>query len=231
MPTKDMSDEEFKDSVMNDPHVSKLITESLSAFVSCSGFALSYFGVSSAIATMALTGPIGAIVIGIGILGVTAAATQCTVGVTRTVGTAMTPELIQAIDQNEWYQTIMKGIDIISLGAIAGASYQTIKYINSMLKSGIPLKNILIGLTPQQKIQLQDELIRYMHKNANAATVQFLKSQKMYLFSSKEVRHATYYEIRQSLASFLTMASSTTINHAYKNLQSKSNQVAISILH
>ena len=100
-----------------------------------------------------------------------------------------------------------------------------------MLKSGIPLKNILIGLTPQQKIQLQDELIRYMHKNANAATVQFLKSQKMYLFSSKEVRHATYYEIRQSLASFLTMASSTTINHAYKNLQSKSNQVAISILH
>ncbi|CAG9298174.1 hypothetical protein EV690_1458 [Celerinatantimonas diazotrophica] len=52
----------------------------------------------------------------------------------------------------------------------------------------------------------------------------------MYLYSAKEVRQATFYQIRQSIASFLTLYSSAkggVVQEGVKRL-SKGNQVAVS---
>lgn len=60
-----------------------------------------------------------------------------------------------------------------------------------------------------------------------------LKSQKMYLYSAKEVRRATSYQIRQSIASFLTLYSSAkggVVHEGVKRL-SKGNQIAISVIY
>lgn len=234
MPTKDMTDEQFKSSLISDPYTTKLLYEAVSALTSCAGFSISYFAVASAIVGITLTGPIGAVVIGLGLLGTAAAATQCGNGLLRVGLAAGSPETLKRYDDDRWYQAMNKGLDIISLAAIGSASFETLQYVKLMAgKASTPMKNILVGLTNNQKIRLQEELLNYMHKNATPITIEFLRSQKMYLYTSKEVRTATFYQIRQSIASFLTLYSSTqsgVINDGIKKIP-KGNQVAISILH
>ena len=137
MPTKDMTDEQFKNSLLKDPYATKLIHESLSALTSCGGLAISVFGVFSALATIAATGPVGAIIIGVGMLGTAAAATQCINGVSRIVLAAGSPKTLNKVDDNKWYQAINEGLDFVSLAAVGAASYQTLKYVKLMIKAYI----------------------------------------------------------------------------------------------
>ncbi|SBS38614.1 hypothetical protein MSP8887_03392 [Marinomonas spartinae] len=219
------------DSVFDDPHVSKVLSEAGSTAISCGGFILSYFGVASLLATPLVANPVGIIIIAISAAATFAGGVQCFGSAGRLYLSAAKPKMLKEIDQNKWYQAISQGLDIVSLAGIGAASYQTLRYVKLMiLDSSIPIRSLLAGLSNTQKRKLQDELLSYMHKNSSAETLAFLKSQKIYLYSSKEVREATFYNIKQALASYLSLSTSSTVHKGIKKI-TESNKIAISILH
>ncbi len=120
-PMEPVSEREHADSLSTSTRESKLVMESVSAGLACAGMVISWFVVVGSAATVPLTGGASPAVTVLGYTAATATTLQCLNGATRSALEYDSPEILDALDSNEWYANAQAAVDWISL---AGALWR-----------------------------------------------------------------------------------------------------------
>ncbi len=152
---------EFKRMLEHEPRESELIREALSAGATCAGALLSWHVIHSGIALMPFTGGVSVVISFIGTAAVVAGLFQCGAGAYRTANEVWDPQMNDNLDSNAWYEGMMAALDAVSLLAVATSAATTVKVINlSKRATGKPLREVLRGLSRQERRKLTDELLK-----------------------------------------------------------------------
>ncbi|CRM75846.1 MULTISPECIES: NAD synthetase [Pseudomonas] len=152
---------EFKRMLEHEPRESEWVAEALRTTVTCTGALLSWHVIYSGIALMPFTGGASVVVSFIGTAAAVAGLFQCAAGVYRTVNEVWDPQMNDYLDSNAWYEGMMAALDAVSLLGVASSAVTTVKVINlSKRATGKPLREVLRGLSRQERAKLTNELLR-----------------------------------------------------------------------
>ncbi|MBD8240056.1 NAD synthetase [Pseudomonas fluorescens] len=152
---------EFKRMLEHEPRESEWAAEALRTAVTCTGALLSWHVIYSGIALMPFTGGASVVISFIGTAAAVAGLFQCAAGVYRTVNEVWDPQVNDYLDSNAWYEGMMAALDAVSLLGVASSAVTTVKVINlSKRVTGKPLREVLRGLSRQERAKLTNELLR-----------------------------------------------------------------------
>ena len=203
---------EFKRMLEHEPRESKLVTEALITAVTCAGAVLSWFVVTSGITLMPFTAGTSVVLTFVGKAAMAASVTQCLIGVGRTTAEWIDPQALDRLDDEAWYQAAVAVLDGIALAGIGTSTLTTIKAINvSTRVTGKPLRQVLKGLTRQERAKLNNELLRI---NDPRLTTKLLKLKQAAGTATKRItatqmNRITATHIGDSVAGILGVTSST----------------------
>ena len=152
---------EFKRTLEHEPRESEWAAEALRTAVTCTGALLSWHVIYSGIALMPFTGGASVVISFIGTAAAVAGLFQCAAGVYRTVNEVWDPQMNDDLDSTAWYEGMMAALDAVSLLGVASSAVTTVKVINlSKRVTGKPLREVLRGLSRQERSKLTNELLR-----------------------------------------------------------------------
>lgn len=152
---------EFKRMLEHEPRDPELMKEALPTAVTCAGALLSWHVIYSGVAWMPFTGGTSVVISFIGTAAVVAGLFQCAVGGYRTVNEAWEPQRNDGLDSNAWYEGMMAALNAVSLLGVATSAVTTMKVINlSRRATGKSLREVLQGLSRQERAKLTDELLK-----------------------------------------------------------------------
>ena len=152
---------EFKRMLEHEPRESEWVAEALRTTVTCTGALLSWHVIYTGIALMPFTAGASVVISFIGTAVTVAGLFQCAAGAYRTANEVWEPQSNDRLDSNAWYEGAMAVLDAVSLLGIATSAVTTAKVINmSKRATGKPLREVLQGLTRQERAKLTGELLR-----------------------------------------------------------------------
>jgi len=202
---------EFVRMLEHEPRESSLVAEALNTAVTCAGTVLSWMVVSSGIALVPFTAGTSTVMTFIGQAAMAASVTQCFIGVGRTGAELIAPQILDRLDNDVWYDAATSVLDGFALLGIGASALTTVKVINvSTRVTGKPLRQVLKGLTRQERVKLNDELLRI---NDPRLTTKLLKLKQAAGTLSKRIsaiqmQRATTHHIRDACAGILGITSS-----------------------
>lgn len=151
---------EFKRMLEHEPRESEWVAEGLIAAVTCAGAVLSWFVVTTGITLMPFTAGTSVVLTFVGKAAMAASVTQCLIGVGRTTAAWIDPQALERLDDEAWYQAVVAVLDGIALAGIGTSTVTTVKAINvSTQVTGKPIRQVLKGLTRQERAKLNNELL------------------------------------------------------------------------
>ncbi|WP_439864739.1 NAD synthetase [Pseudomonas antarctica] len=195
---------EFKRMLEHEPRQSKLVAEAVNTAATCAGAVLGWMVITSGFLLMPFTAGTSVIITFIGQAAVAASAAQCLIGVGRTGAEVIAPQALDRVDSDAWYLAATAVLDAIALLGVAASTSVTVKAINVSTKAtGKPLRQILRGLTRQERATLNNELLRI---NDPRLTTKLLKLRQAAGTASKrlsptQMQRATASHIKDALAS------------------------------
>ena len=204
---------EFKRMLEHEPRESRLMAEAMSTAVTCAGALLSWVVVTSGFMLMPFTAGTSAVISFIGQAAAMAGTVQCIAGVLRTGSEAAFPEFNDYLDSESWYQDATLVLDGVALLGVATSMLVTVKAISTTTRvTGKSVRQVLKGLTRQERAKLNDELLRIRDPRL---TPKLLKLEKANGRASKRIsatrmQHATATHIKDVLAASLSVTSSAT---------------------
>ncbi|MGF6099104.1 NAD synthetase [Pseudomonas sp. 18175] len=152
---------EFHRMLEQEPRESGWVAEASKTTLTCAGALLSWHVVYSGIALMPFTAGASVVVSFIGTAAVVAGLFQCAAGVNQTVNEVWDPRRNDYLDNNAWYEGMMIALDGVSLLGVGTSALTTVRVINlSNRATGKPLREVLRGLSRQERAKLTDELLR-----------------------------------------------------------------------
>ncbi|MFL1502551.1 NAD synthetase [Pseudomonas sp. O64] len=203
---------EFKRMLEHEPRESELMKEALNTTVACTGVLLSWLVVASGTALMPFTGGASSVISFIGKAAVVASTAQCISGVIRTGSEAAFPEFNDYLDNETWYQAATVVLDGVALLGVATSAMVTVKVVTTTTKvTGKTTRQVLKGLTRQERKKLNDELLRIRDPSL---TFKQLKLEKAAgnlpkRISATQIQQATAAHIMDAAAASLSLTSST----------------------
>jgi hypothetical protein len=206
-----MGAQEFVRALATNPRESQLVKEGIATAVACTGAVLSWIVVISGSALIPFTAGSSGVLTTLAWSSALAGSVQCVVGIGRVVYESVDPDVIDALDSNEWYETTMRVLDVITL---AGASVSIVG--THILKkvvlrtTGKPIRQAVKGLTRQERYQLTTELLAIRHPQLSGKMIQLERIAKRLpkRFSAVEVRHSLGVQIKDVWAGRLAVAGS-----------------------
>lgn len=202
---------EFKRMLAHEPRESKRMAEALNTAMTCTGAILSWVVISSGIALMPFTAGTSAVITFIGKAAATASIAQCVAGVLRTGFEVALPAAYDYLDNEAWYRAVMVLLDSVALLGIATSTLTTIKAINTTTKvTGKPLRQVLRGLTRQERAKLNDELLKIRDPRLTPKLLKLKQASGAATkrISATQMQKATTNHIRDALAATLGFTSS-----------------------
>ncbi|WPN21555.1 NAD synthetase [Pseudomonas marginalis] len=152
---------EFKRMLEHEPRESRLVAEAMNTAVTCAGALLSWHVIYTGIALMPFTAGASVVISFIGTAVTVASLFQCAAGAYRTVNEVWDPQRNDRLDSNAWYEGMMVALDAVSLLGVATSAVTTVKVINLAKRAtGKSLREVLRGLSRQERAKLTDELLR-----------------------------------------------------------------------
>ena len=203
---------EFKRMLEHEPRESALAAEALGAAATCAGAVLSWFVVTSGVALMPFTAGASVVITFAGQAAMYASISQCVIGLGRTSAELIAPQALDRLDDENWYQAASAVLDGIALVGVGASALTTIKAINvSTRVTGKPLRQVLKGLTRQERAKLNDELLRI---NDPRLTAKLLKLKQAAGIASKRIsamdmQHVIATHKHDAAAGILGIVSST----------------------
>ncbi|UNM17960.1 NAD synthetase [Pseudomonas sp. ArH3a] len=203
---------EFKRMLEHEPRESELMKEALNTTVACTGVLLSWLVVASGTALMPFTAGASSVISFIGKAAVVASTAQCISGVIRTGSEAAFPEFNDYLDNETWYQAATVVLDGVALLGVATSAMVTVKVVTTTTKvTGKTTRQVLKGLTRQERKKLNDELLRIRDPSL---TFKQLKLEKAAgnlpkRISATQIQQATAAHIMDAAAASLSLTSST----------------------
>lgn len=204
---------EFKRMLEHEPRESRLVAEAVNTAVTCAGALLSWVMVTSGVALMPFTAGTSAVISFIGKAAAVAGTVQCIAGVIRTGSEAAFPELNDYLDSEPWYQDATVVLDSVALLGVATSMLVTVKAVNTATRvSGKSVRQVLKGLTRQERAKLNNELLRIRDPRLTPKLLKLEKSASRVAkrISATQMQHATATHIMDVLAASLSFTSSAT---------------------
>lgn len=203
---------EFKRMLEHEPRESRLVAEALGTAVTCAGAILSWIVVTSGVMLLPFTAGTSAVITFIGQAALAASVTQCIVGLGRTGAEAFTPQRLDRLDSEAWYQAVDATLNAIALLGVATSALTTIKTVNTVTKvTGKPLRQVLKGLNRQERAKLNDELLKLRDPRLTSKLLKVRQATGVLpkRISATEMQLATVNHIRDATAATLGFASSS----------------------
>lgn len=161
--------QQYVEQVQRGSRESRLFAEVANAGLACAGAILSAVIMFGGVGLSAVSAGLALPLSYLSAAGAMAAGIQCTAGMFRVVGESFSSEVIDVVDSQEWYLTVSQLLDAISLLAITGSTYNTIKFLQVRKAStGLDWLQILKPLSRQQRRVLNNELQRIKHPSLTA---------------------------------------------------------------
>jgi len=204
---------EFKRMLEHEPRQSRLVAEVMNTAVTCTGAILSWVVVTSGVALMPFTAGTSAVISFIGKAAAIAGTFQCIAGVVRIGSEAASPEFNDYLDNEAWYEAATVILDAIALLGVATSALVIMKVIATTTKAtGKTTRQILKGLTRQERVKLNNELLRIRDPRL---TPKLLKLEKAAGSASKRIsaaylQKATVVHILEAAAASLSFTNSAT---------------------
>lgn len=206
-----MGVQEFVRALETNPRESQLVREAISTTIACTGAVLSWIVVISGSALVPFTAGSSGVLISLGLASALAGSVQCVVGLGRVVYESVDPDVIDAVDSNEWYETIMRVLDVITLAgaSVSIAGTRILKKV-MMKTTGKPIRLAVKGLTRQERYQLTTELLTIRHPNLSGKMIQLERIARRLpkRFNPVEVKHSLHVQIKDAWAGRLGVAGS-----------------------
>ncbi len=205
---------EFKRMLEHEPRESKLVMEAVKTAAACTGAALSWMVVTGGFVLMPFTAGTSAVIAFIGQAAMAASIAQCLIGVGRTGTEVISPQSLDRLDSEAWFQAVTAVLDGVTFLGIGASALTTVKAINVSTKAtGQTLTQVLKRLTRQERAKLNDELLRIQDPRL---TIKLLKLKQAAGTASKRIsatdmRHATANHIKDALAATLGFTNSIAI--------------------
>ena len=204
---------EFKRMLEHEPRESELVAEALGTAVTCAGAILSWIVVTSGVMLMPFTAGTSAVITFIGKAAAAAGTVQCIAGVLRTASEAAFPEFNDYLDSEPWYQDATAVLDGVALLGVATSMLVTVKAIITTTQvTGKSIRQVLKGLTRQERAKLNDELLKIRDPRLTSKLLKLEKANGKLSkrISATAMRHATATHIMDVLAASLSFTSSAT---------------------
>ena len=204
---------EFKRMLEHEPRESRWVAEATKTTVTCAGALLSWHVIYSGIALMPFTAGASVVVSFVGTAAVVAGLFQCAVGANRTFNEVWDPRRNDYLDSNAWYEGIMLALDGISLLAVGTSAVTTMKVINLSKKAtGKPLREVLRGLSRQERAKLTDELLRIQDPRLTPKLLKLKQAagDLSKRFPATQIKPITHMHFKDIAAAGLSLTSSTT---------------------
>ncbi|WP_242167220.1 MULTISPECIES: NAD synthetase [unclassified Pseudomonas] len=207
---------EFKRMLEHEPRESELVAEALGTAVTCGGAILSWIVVTSGVMLMPFTAGTSAVISLIGQAALAAGTVQCISGVQRTVSEVVFPEFNDYLDSEPWYQSATAVLDGLALLGVATSMLVTVKAtITTTTVTGKSMRQVLKGLTRQERARLNDELLRIRDPRL---TTRLLKLEKANgrlpkRISATRMQQATTNHIMDVFSASLSFTSSAANGH------------------
>lgn len=194
---------EFKRMLEHEPRQSELTALALNTAMTCAGALLSWAVITSGFILMPFTAGTSAVISFLGQAAAVASTTQCIAGALRTGIEAYAPTLNDVLDSEAWYQAVMNILDGIAVLGIAASALTT-------KATGKTLRQALRGLTRQERIKLNNELLKIQDPRLTPKLLK-LKQATGSLpkrISATEIQAPTASHIRDAMAATLGLGSS-----------------------
>lgn len=215
---------EFKRMLEYEPRESELIGEVLNTAVTCTGALLSWVLISSGIMFMPFTGGASAVIAFVGKAAAVASSVQCISGVVRTAYEVYSPQSNDELNNNAWYEAAMIVLDGVALLGVATSALSTVKAVNTVTRvSGKPLWQVLRGLSRQERVKLNNELLSIRDPRL---TTKLLKLERAAGRAPKRISAA---EVQQSTVNHMRDALAATASFSSSVLSGNINTLAIGI--
>lgn len=202
---------EFKRMLEHEPRQSELTALALNTAMTCAGALLSWAVITSGFILMPFTAGTSAVISFLGQAAAVASTTQCIAGALRTGIEAYAPTLNDVLDSEAWYQAVMNILDGIAVLGIAASALTTMKVVNMTTKAtGKSLRQALRGLTRQERIKLNNELLKIQDPRLTPKLLK-LKQATGSLpkrISATEIQAPTASHIRDAMVATLGLGSS-----------------------
>jgi len=202
---------EFKRMLEHEPRESKWVAEALNTAITCAGAVLSWVVVTSGVALMPFTAGTSAVLTFVGKAAAVAGTVQCIAGVIRTGSEAAFPEANDYLDDEAWYQAATVVLDGIALLGVATSALVTTKVITTTTRvTGKNTRQILKGLTRQERTKLNNELLRIRDPRLTPKLIKLEKAAGRVAkrISSTRMQQATAVHILDTVAASLSFTSS-----------------------
>jgi hypothetical protein len=154
------------------------------------------------------------VVAGIGVAAATASSVQCAVGAVRTFKEAENPAANDAMDNEEWYQTLMPVLDAVSLLGVGASGLTTFKFLKARkAATGRSWYETSKGLSRQQRKALTDELLSLRQPELTSKLLRLKQAAGVLpkRFTPTQIQHATTTQIRDALGASIGLAGSGTV--------------------
>lgn len=202
---------EFKRMLEHEPRESRLVAEAAKTAITCAGAVLSWIVVTSGVALMPFTAGTSAVLTFVGKAAAVAGTVQCIAGVIRTGSEAAFPEANDYLDDETWYQAATVVLDGIALLGVATSALVTTKVITTTTRvTGKNTRQILKGLTRQERTKLNNELLRIRDPRLTPKLIKLEKAAGRVAkrISSTRMQQATAVHILDTVAASLSFTSS-----------------------
>lgn len=210
-PPRYMAAHEFVRALESNPRESNMVKESIVAGVACVGAVLSWIVVISGGALVPFTAASSGVLTALEWSAALAGSAQCTVGISRVMLESVDPAVNDILDSNDWYKTTMDLLDLVTLlgGGVSIVGTHILK--KTLLRAtGKSMRQVLKGLSGQERYQLTTELLRLKHPKLSAKMIQLERLAKRLprLLTPTEVSHGLKIQIKDVWAGRLAIGGS-----------------------
>ena len=194
------------------PQDSRLLMESLNTGLSCTAAVLGWVVVIGSTTSIPLTGGTSTPITILSYSAATASSIQCINGVVRTGNEIAYPQGNDWLDSQDWYQTAVFALDLISVGGAAGSGLMTVRRMKLLRSQGVSVQQALRGLGRPERKRLTTEIIRSNHPTASNAMIKAMQRAGKYpkRLTSEQVKKATLLQIKESVGATFSFAGSGT---------------------
>lgn len=199
-----MTVQEFARDIDSSPRESKLILEAVGAAVACAGAYLSLQVVLGGVIAAPVTLGTSLMISVAGAVAAAASGLQCGIGIVRVAAEFLNPQALDRVDSEDWYKSVSKMLDGITLLAAAGSFFITIRYvISTKVATGKLFPQILRELTLRERALLSAEIHMYRKE--------VLKFPPVY--TNVQIRQQTLVQLKDSLAAGSAFTGSLLSGH------------------
>lgn len=211
---RQVTPQQYVEQVQRGSRESRLLEEVANMGMACTGAVLSVALVIVGGGVSAVSAGLATPLMYLGMAGTVGAVVQCGIGIRRVRAEYTNPGLVDRWDNDQWFMTVSRLLDAISLLAVLAGSYNMVKYLQHLRSvTGRSWSELLRPLSRQQRKALNNELLRINHPSLTKKQLKLAQQtgQMKKRLTAIEMKRTTSIQIRESLTNVLGIAGNATV--------------------